>query len=64
MARKHGRTLHLVNPAHTTMDCAQCGAASPRDKNSAHIMLVCPHRSRFGDLERAGPAQGRVGNTR
>jgi len=60
MARKHGRTLHLVNPAHTTMDCAQCGArakhalplsertytctacgaVSPRDKNSARVMLV------------------------
>ncbi|MER5398890.1 transposase [Streptomyces sp. NPDC002599] len=60
MARKHGRIVHLVNPAHTTMDCAQCGArakhalplsertytctacgaASPRDKNSARVMLV------------------------
>lgn len=60
MARKHGRTLHLVNPAHTTMDCAQCGArakhalplsertytctacgaVSPRDKNSARVMLI------------------------
>ncbi|MET8622461.1 transposase [Kitasatospora sp. NPDC004669] len=26
MARKHGRTVHLINPAHTTMDCANCGA--------------------------------------
>ncbi|GEB54567.1 RNA-guided endonuclease InsQ/TnpB family protein [Streptomyces gardneri] len=25
-ARKHGRVVHLVHPAHTTMDCAQCGA--------------------------------------
>jgi putative transposase len=60
MARKHGRELHLVHPAHTTMDCAQCGArtkhalplsertyactacgaVSPRDKNSARMMLV------------------------
>ncbi|MBT2477733.1 zinc ribbon domain-containing protein [Streptomyces sp. ISL-94] len=60
MGRKHGRTLHLVHPAHTTMDCAQCGArtkhalplsertytctacgiVSPRDKNSARVMLV------------------------
>jgi putative transposase len=60
MARKHGRIVHLVHPAHTTMDCAQCGArtkhalplsertyscttcgfASPRDKNSARVMLV------------------------
>ncbi|WP_405733045.1 transposase [Streptomyces sp. NBC_01537] len=60
MARKHGRTVHLVHPAHTTMDCASCGArtkhalplsertytctacavVSPRDKNSARVMLV------------------------
>ncbi|AVV46624.1 transposase [Streptomyces sp. P3] len=60
MARKHGRIVHLVHPAHTTMDCAQCGArtkhalplsertyactacgaGSPRDKNSARVMLV------------------------
>uniref|UniRef100_UPI003F492391 RNA-guided endonuclease InsQ/TnpB family protein n=1 Tax=Streptomyces chartreusis TaxID=1969 RepID=UPI003F492391 len=26
MARKHGRAVHLVHPAHTTMDCATCGA--------------------------------------
>lgn len=60
MGRKHGRTVHLVHPAHTTMDCAQCGArakhalplgertytctacgaVSPRDKNSARVVLV------------------------
>ncbi|CAM5681471.1 putative transposase [Streptomyces sp. KS_5] len=60
MARKHGRLVHLVHPAHTTMDCATCGArtkhalplsertytctacgvVSPRDKNSARVMLV------------------------
>ncbi|MDK1476866.1 transposase [Streptomyces sp. 549] len=60
MGRKHGRTVHLVHPAHTTMDCAHCGArakhalplsertytctacgaASPRDKNSARVMLI------------------------
>ena len=60
MSRKHGRELHLVHPAHTTMDCAQCGArtkhalplsertytctacgaVSPRDKNSARVMLA------------------------
>ncbi|MFG2415030.1 RNA-guided endonuclease InsQ/TnpB family protein [Streptomyces goshikiensis] len=60
MARKYGKTVHLVHPAHTTMDCAQCGArtkhalplsertysctacgaVSPRDKNSARVMLV------------------------
>ncbi|MEU7662998.1 transposase [Streptomyces lincolnensis] len=60
MARKHGRIVHLVHPAHTTTDCAQrgartkhalplsertytctaCGTVSPRDKNSARLMLV------------------------
>ncbi|MGW6795295.1 zinc ribbon domain-containing protein [Streptomyces chartreusis] len=60
MARKHGRAVHLVHPAHTTMDCATCGARtkhalplsertytctacgaiSPRDKDSARVMLV------------------------
>ena len=59
MAGKHGRAIHLVNPAHTTMDCGtcgarakhrlplsqrtytciRCGAVSPRDKNSALVML-------------------------
>ncbi|WP_443048887.1 RNA-guided endonuclease InsQ/TnpB family protein [Streptomyces sp. NBC_00328] len=60
MGRKHGRDIRLVHPAHTTMDCAQCGArtkhalplsqrtytctacktVSPRDKNSARVMLL------------------------
>ncbi|MFG2397600.1 RNA-guided endonuclease InsQ/TnpB family protein [Streptomyces lydicus] len=60
MGRKHGRDIRLVRPAHTTMDCARCGArtkhalplskrtyacaacgaVSPRDKNSARVMLV------------------------
>ncbi|MFD7155090.1 RNA-guided endonuclease InsQ/TnpB family protein [Kribbella sp. NPDC059898] len=60
MSRKHGRDVRLVNPAHTTMDCAACGArakhalplseriytcrscgtVSPRDKNSARVMLI------------------------
>jgi putative transposase len=26
MARKHGRAVHLVSPAYTTMDCGDCGA--------------------------------------
>ncbi|WP_326722377.1 MULTISPECIES: transposase [unclassified Streptomyces] len=60
MGRKHGGDIRLVHPAHTTMDCASCGARtkhalplsertytctacgteSPRDKNSARVMLV------------------------
>ncbi|MFE5590520.1 RNA-guided endonuclease InsQ/TnpB family protein [Streptomyces sp. NPDC056549] len=74
-ARKHGRAVHLVHPAHTTMDCAQCGArtkhalplsertytctacgaVSPRDKNSAQVMLV-----RAG-LDPAGADRGSPG---
>ncbi|MDQ8706178.1 transposase [Streptomyces sp. LHD-70] len=26
MSRKHGRDVHLVHPAHTTTDCADCGS--------------------------------------
>ncbi|MET8810147.1 transposase [Streptomyces sp. NPDC004546] len=60
MGRKHARDVRLVHPAHTTRDCATCGArtkhalplsmrtytctacaaVSPRDKNSARVMLV------------------------
>ncbi|MEV4194640.1 RNA-guided endonuclease InsQ/TnpB family protein [Streptomyces toxytricini] len=79
MARKHGRTVHLVNPAHTTMDCAHCGArakhrvplsmrihsctacgaVSPRDKNSARVMLVRAGLNPAGaDLVSAAPCQG------
>ncbi|WP_329120581.1 RNA-guided endonuclease InsQ/TnpB family protein [Streptomyces sp. NBC_01353] len=77
MGRKHGRTVYLVHPAHTTMDCAQCGArakhalplgertytctecgaVSPRDKNSARVMLV-----RAG-LNPAGADRGRPDGT-
>ncbi|WP_371619848.1 RNA-guided endonuclease InsQ/TnpB family protein [Streptomyces sp. NBC_00454] len=80
MARKHGRELHLVHPAHTTMDCAQCGARtkhalplstrtyictacgaeSPRDKNSAHVMLVRAGLNPAGaDLVRPARPPGR-----
>ncbi|CAM5236293.1 Transposase OS=Streptomyces chartreusis OX=1969 GN=CP983_42460 PE=3 SV=1 [Streptomyces chartreusis] len=60
MGRKHGRAVHMVHPAYTSMDraqcgartkhalplsertyaCTACGAVSPRDKNSARVMLV------------------------
>ncbi|MEU9715715.1 transposase [Streptomyces sp. NPDC047976] len=81
MGRKHGRSVHLVHPAHTTMDCAQCGArakhalplgertytctacgaVSPRDKNSARVMLVraglAPAGADRGRPARALPGQ-------
>jgi putative transposase len=79
MAAKHGRAVILVNPAHTTMDCAECGArakhrlplsertytctacglASPRDKNSARVMLVRAGLNPDGvDRIRPGVPQG------
>ncbi|MGE7387424.1 RNA-guided endonuclease InsQ/TnpB family protein [Streptomyces sp. NPDC004126] len=78
MGLKHGRTVHLVHPAHTTMDCGRCGArakhalplgmrtytctacgaVSPRDKNSAHVMLVRAGLAPAGaDRTRPGRAQ-------
>ncbi|TRV76321.1 transposase [Streptomyces sp. 130] len=78
MGRKHARDIRLVHPAHTTRDCAQCGArakhalplsertytctacgaASPRDKNSAHVMLVRAGLNPAGaDRVRAGGPQ-------
>lgn len=74
MGRKHGRAVYLVHPAHTTMDCAQCGArtkhalplsertyaciacgaVSPRDKNSARVMLVRAGLNPAG-ADRVGP---------
>ncbi|MFD7079951.1 RNA-guided endonuclease InsQ/TnpB family protein [Streptomyces sp. NPDC059918] len=78
MARKHGKTVHLINPAHTTMDCAHCGArakhrlplsertytctacgtVSPRDKNSARVMLVrAGLNPASADLVSAAPCQ-------
>jgi putative transposase len=34
MAAKHGRAVHLVNPAYTTMDCSACGARA-----KTHLLL-------------------------
>ncbi|MFF2192249.1 RNA-guided endonuclease InsQ/TnpB family protein [Streptomyces sp. NPDC058157] len=81
MGRKHGRTVLLVHPAHTTMDCGRCGArakhalplglrtytctacgaVSPRDKNSARVMLVraglAPAGADRGRPDQAQPGQ-------
>lgn len=76
-ARKHSRDLRLVDPKHTTMDCAHCGArakhrlplsertytctacgfSSPRDKNSARVMLV---RAGFNPADVEGVSPGRA----
>lgn len=81
MGRKHGRDVRLVHPAHTTMDCAQCGARtkhalplsertysctacgaqSPRDKNSAHVMLIrAGLNPASADLGRPAPTRGQA----
>lgn len=76
-AHKHGRDLRWVDPKHTTMDCAHCGArakhrlplsertytcttcgiSSPRDKNSARVMLV---RAGFNPADVEGVSPGRA----
>ncbi|MET8215134.1 transposase [Streptomyces hirsutus] len=49
MGRKHGRDVRLVHPAHTTMDCARCGARtkhalplSERTYTCTACEAVCP----------------------
>ncbi|MFC5955845.1 RNA-guided endonuclease InsQ/TnpB family protein [Streptomyces pratens] len=49
MGRKHGRDVRLVHPAHTTMDCARCGARakhalplSERTYTCTECGTVCP----------------------
>lgn len=44
MAAKHGRTVHLVNPAYTTMDCSACGARAKSRlllSERTYICTVC-----------------------
>ncbi|MGW9597728.1 zinc ribbon domain-containing protein, partial [Streptomyces chartreusis] len=41
MARKHGRAVHLVHPAYTTMDCAKCGARTKHALPLSERMYTC-----------------------
>lgn len=41
MAAKHGRTVHLINPAHTTMDCAVCGARAKHALPLSQRIYTC-----------------------
>ncbi|MFD3481584.1 RNA-guided endonuclease InsQ/TnpB family protein [Streptomyces sp. NPDC058665] len=52
-ARCGARTKHALPLSERTYSCTVCGAVSPRDKNSAHVMLV-----RAG-LNPAGADRGR-----
>ncbi|GAA1255723.1 hypothetical protein GCM10009579_12130 [Streptomyces javensis] len=45
MARKHGRIVHLVHPAQTTMECASCGARTkPRGSGRAGRVVIPARR--------------------
>lgn len=41
MAHKHGRVLHLVHPAHTSMDCGRCGARAKHVLPSSERTYTC-----------------------
>lgn len=41
MGRKYGRDVRLVHPAHTTMDCAQCGARAKHALPLSERTYVC-----------------------
>ncbi|MEV6241291.1 transposase [Lentzea sp. NPDC051838] len=41
MARKHGRDLRLVDPRHTTMDCAACGARTKHALPLSERVYTC-----------------------
>jgi putative transposase len=41
MADKHGRVVHLVDPAHTTMDCSRCGARAKQRLLLSERTFVC-----------------------
>lgn len=41
MALKHGRTLHSVPPAYTTMDCSSCGARAKHRLSLSERVYAC-----------------------
>ncbi|OSP42444.1 transposase [Streptomyces sp. 13-12-16] len=41
MGRKHGRDVRLVHPAHTTMDCARCGARAKHALPLSERIYTC-----------------------
>jgi putative transposase len=41
MGRKHGRDVRLVHPAHTTMDCASCGARTKHALPLSERIYTC-----------------------
>jgi hypothetical protein len=60
MGRKHGRDVRLVHPAHTTMDCARCGA---RTKHALPLsMRTCTYTAcaAVSPRDKAQPRPGRT----
>ena len=55
MAAKHDRVVHLVDPAHTTMDCSSCGGESQDPpaavRENLHVRSV-RHRPATGQEQR------------
>ncbi|GAA4238254.1 hypothetical protein GCM10022254_53430 [Actinomadura meridiana] len=67
MGRKHGRDIHLVDPAHTTMDCGQCGVRAKHRLPLSERIYTCTacgmsrprdKNSAYVMLVRAGLAPG------
>lgn len=56
MARKHGRIVHLVHPAHTTMDCAKCGARTKHALPSLNVPTRAPRAEPCPPGTRTPPA--------
>ncbi|WP_442271341.1 hypothetical protein [Streptomyces sp. M-16] len=53
------RAKHALPLSERTYTCTACGAVSPRDKNSARVMLVRAGLNPAGaDLVRPAPCQG------
>ena len=41
MGRKHARSVYLIHPAHTTMDCAHCGARAKHRMPLGERVYTC-----------------------
>lgn len=61
MGRKHGRTVHLVHPAHTTMDCAHCGARAKHALPLGERIYTCTPSEGRGPFKYYGDATGHRG---
>ena len=46
-AQREGVRLVKVDPAWSTLECAQCGAFLAREDNTGELYLTCPHGHRY-----------------